>query len=929
MLIRTTILSVFTFMMAICALTAQHLEYVSPVPGSHSAPPSLLIVMRSSHVLSTNTEFLRQFVRVTGENGRPIAIHVRRASDERTLNILPMTPLRELETIMVSTKSGSGLPDTSFRFTTVRVPSIVRSTDKTDELVQVDPLPADFPPIAITTNSGATPLDLYIAPNSRVTPEKFGRFSMALDTAGASRSFKRLNYWPFDFKVLPNGRMSISRFQPSAGASTASKIYVMDTSWTVVDSIASGTGYLTSAHDHMVLPNGHIVVQAWEDVIMDMSKVVAGGNPAALVVQGIIQELDQDRNVVFQWRSLDQIPVTDSYEDLKAAAIRYVHNNALWVDHDGDFLVSLRHCSSVIRIDRSTGNVQWLMGGKRNQFTFTSAVPGVTDPLFSYQHDVRRTKNGISMFDNGNFRTPQYSRAVDYRVDENAKTAELVWTYRHVPDIFTSLQGGVQTLTNGHRVIAWGSAAADGHPGVTEVDSNGRVVFEARLPKELFVYRAQRHAWPPGLPSDTVFKDEVLPGNTYTYADADDTVGITVTYTEFTSAFYNATKGKRFPYAPVNPRFDGIAPNVYPFRIWLEQEGITNSRIEVRFNLNVLGLPGTSGYEVYHRPVIGSGTFTKQFTQFTPDKRTLVVAGTDFGEFLFADGITTPTTILAPLAISPIDGVKVLAGIPHTLQVSARGPYDSVQIQGSSDSTFATDKIVFDGTTRSDKITTSPSVEIQGQMYYWRTRAFYSSLVSEWTTAYFELSAPFLTLNLPLDLSLNKFITFRDKTAPILWKTTSTSIGRIELLTKDSVILIKDSVKLQNQGYLWKVPLSTPIGTGYAIRITSYDNTPLTDQSDTIVEVQLIDGVEDYRELVKSIVVSPQPASSWLTVRNVGTLDVSQVLLFNSEGALVYSASGSGTEEQTLNVESIATGAYRCVLMGTKHFVSVPVIVVR
>jgi len=921
---RKPILSILALTIVACTLTAQRLEFLSPLPGSSSAPPTMIIVLRSSHVISGMPETLHKNIRVTGEGRRPIYVNVRRASDERTLNIIPITRLKELETITVTVQAGRGLPDTTFQFTTVRVPHNTEIV-KGDGGVQVDPLPSDFPPITVTTNSGATPLDLYIAPNSRITPEKYGRFSMALDTTGAPRSFKRLSYWPFDFKVLPNGRMSISRFQPSAGASTASKIYVMDTSWAVVDSIESGNGYLTSFHDHMVLPNGHIVVQAFEDVIMDLSTIVEGGNPAAIVVQGIIQELDQDRNVVFQWRTLDHIPVTDSYEDLKAATIRYVHNNGVWVDHDGDLLVSLRHCSSVIRIDRASGNIKWLMGGKRNQFTFTSAVAGVADPVFSYQHDIRRTKNGISLFDNGTFRIPQYSRAVDYRIDENAKTAELVWTYRHTPEIYTSLQGGVQTLSNGHRVIAWGSAAANGHPGVTEVDSNGVVVFEATLPKELFVYRAQRHAWPPGQPSDTVFKDEVLPGNTYTYSTATDTVGIVVTFTSFTSAFYNATKGKRFPYSPINPRFEGVAPNVYPLRIWLTQEGITDSRLEVRFNLNVLGLSKTSGYEVYHRPTIGNGTFTKLLTQFTPDKRTLVVAGTDFGELLIADAITTPTQILSPIAVSPINGVKVLAGIPHTLQVSPRGAFDSLQVQGSRDSTFAGDQIVFDGTTRSDKVVTTPIFEVQGQRYYWRTRAFYGALVSEWTVAMFDLSAPYLTLDLPL----NKFITYLDKNAPILWKTTSVGLGRIDLITKDNVILIKDSVKLQNQGYLWKVPLNTPVGTGYAIRITAYDDAPLADQSDTIVEVQILNGVGDFKEKAQRIVVSPQPSSSSLTLQGEFITNASQIMLFNTDGALVLSAAGSGTHEQTLNVEALPQGAYRCVLLGSNNVIAIPVMIVR
>jgi len=38
---------------------------------------------------------------------------------------------------------------------------------------------------------------------------------------------------------------------------------------------------------------------------VDMSQVVSNGNPAALVSGAVLQELDGQRNVVFQWRSWD------------------------------------------------------------------------------------------------------------------------------------------------------------------------------------------------------------------------------------------------------------------------------------------------------------------------------------------------------------------------------------------------------------------------------------------------------------------------------------------------------------------------------------------------------------------------------------------------------------------------------------------------
>jgi hypothetical protein len=68
-----------------------------------------------------------------------------------------------------------------------------------------------------------------------------------------------------------------------------------------------------------------------------------------------------------------------------------------------------------------------LMGGSHNEFRFVNdSIP------FSHQHAIRVLQNGnITLFDNGNFHTPSFSRAVEYKLDEATKSATLVWEYRN------------------------------------------------------------------------------------------------------------------------------------------------------------------------------------------------------------------------------------------------------------------------------------------------------------------------------------------------------------------------------------------------------------------------------------------------------------------------------------------------------------------
>jgi hypothetical protein len=74
------------------------------------------------------------------------------------------------------------------------------------------------------------------------------------------------------------------------------------------------------------------------------------------------------------------------------------------------------------------------------------------------------------LFDNGSLRSPPSSRAIEYRLDETARIAELVWEFRHDPPIFGFALGFAQRLANGNTLINYGTAQR-----VIEVDALGVV----------------------------------------------------------------------------------------------------------------------------------------------------------------------------------------------------------------------------------------------------------------------------------------------------------------------------------------------------------------------------------------------------------------------------------------------------------------------
>lgn len=340
--------------------------------------------------------------------------------------------------------------------------------------------PDELPQLNVTVNNSPAPGKVFLSnfpfsnniPNTPhlIIAENNGNIHTGLKTRSNALDFKKEN----DSLVFFDGQ--------------ALKFYQLNSQYDLIDSFYSGNGYLTDGHELRILQNEHALLMIYDSQTVDMSQIIAGGHPNCLVIGLVIQEIDKNKNVVFQWRSWDHIPITDAqHQNMTANYLDYIHGNAIDLDYDGNILISSRHLDEITKINRQTGSIIWRLGGPGNMFTFTND-PG----RFYYQHGVRRLANGnIILFDNGNFHTPPYSRAVEYRLDENNMTAEMVWQYRNTPDVFGFAMGFAQRLDNGNTLISWGSA----NPTVTEVTSTGEKVLEMSLPQGVYTYRAFKFEW--------------------------------------------------------------------------------------------------------------------------------------------------------------------------------------------------------------------------------------------------------------------------------------------------------------------------------------------------------------------------------------------------------------------------------------------------
>lgn len=335
------------------------------------------------------------------------------------------------------------------------------------------PMPSDLPPLHITTRRSG-PSDVLVASLLTSTTGVGGlSYAALIDRNGRYLWYRRggqATPFGFDFQRWNNGRFTV--FQLATG------------SYEEVDLLGNVArrwlppqgAVLLDGHDVQLFDDRTMLAMVVNQHYDDTRPYVDGGVPEAQVLDLTLQRLHESGDASVLWSSWPTIPLSETDPSTLLAGsgpVDPLHPNSVVQLADGNLLLSLRNTDTVYKINPRTGAILWRLGGPRSDFTF------LNDPLgrFSHQHFARILPNGeLLLFDNGNGHTPPLSRAVQYRLDETARTATLTWEYRHSPPHYSRAAGSVQRLPSGNTLISWGLSGLN-----TEVRPDGTIVWEMQL----------------------------------------------------------------------------------------------------------------------------------------------------------------------------------------------------------------------------------------------------------------------------------------------------------------------------------------------------------------------------------------------------------------------------------------------------------------
>ncbi|MGH2894360.1 MAG: arylsulfotransferase family protein [Solirubrobacteraceae bacterium] len=342
---------------------------------------------------------------------------------------------------------------------------------------------------------GSTPRFILLAPMNAVPASEPQEGLMMLDRQGRLVWFAPASGGPrFNLDVQSyRGQPALTWWQGSvANAHGYGLGEIGNDAYHPVQTIRAGHGLQTDLHDLQLTARGTALITAYETTTTDLSAI--GGSSKGQVFVGHVQEIDLNTGrVLLDWNSLDHVGIAESLQPLphKGQGYDYFHLNSIAEMDDGHLLLSARNACALYKVDRSTGEILWRLGGKQSDFSVSSTA------RFWWQHDARpHGSSVITVFDNAGPDKEKQSRGLVLSVNTKAKRVELTRALVHPAGFIAGTLGNVQLLSDGGAFVGWGSQSY-----FSQYAPDGTLILDGEMPIAVRSYRAYLADWV-GRPAD-------------------------------------------------------------------------------------------------------------------------------------------------------------------------------------------------------------------------------------------------------------------------------------------------------------------------------------------------------------------------------------------------------------------------------------------
>ena len=246
-------------------------------------------------------------------------------------------------------------------------------------------------------------------------------------------------------------------------------------SYRTIATVRTGNGYPTDLHEFELTRGGDALFTIYSPVLVHLPGTPEG--TLSPLLDAIVQQVDVRTGlVVWEWHSYGHIPLSDSHATpANSASYDAYHINSVQALDANKVLISARDTSALYKVDRPSGRVVWVLGGRSSDFKLGRGA------RFHFQHDARMLPGRrISVFDDeaGPPQLAPSSRGLVLQLSGHPRRATVARQYHRQADTSAQSEGSVQTLADGDVFVGWGA-----QPFFSQFSARGRLLFDAQPPR--------------------------------------------------------------------------------------------------------------------------------------------------------------------------------------------------------------------------------------------------------------------------------------------------------------------------------------------------------------------------------------------------------------------------------------------------------------
>jgi hypothetical protein len=256
---------------------------------------------------------------------------------------------------------------------------------------------------------------------------------------------------------------------------------IADATFNPIKTVSAANGLTMDLHEFTITSSGAGLATAYHETTSDLTELRGAEQGRIATCHAQVLDLATGR-ATFDWNSLDHVAAAESYQRAPRSGKHlydYFHMNSLQMLSDGSLLVSARNTWTVYRVNGTTGEIIWRMGGKKSDFQIEAAAQ------FAWQHHaLMLSDTEMTVFNNSTTKLAP-SRGLLLSVDQSAMTVSLTQGFDAPTGFYSGTLGSVQVLPNGNVFVGWGA-----QPYFTEFAADGTQLMFGQLPLGTRSYRA-------------------------------------------------------------------------------------------------------------------------------------------------------------------------------------------------------------------------------------------------------------------------------------------------------------------------------------------------------------------------------------------------------------------------------------------------------